>query len=135
MANTHETLASLFTDIADAIRAVNGDNSPIVADNFPDAISELANISSDAIEAVDAVFNEDGSVTETYESGKIVTTTFASENQVVETRVVNGVETIRTTTLSEDEDGNIIETIVEGDKTIVKKTIINEDGSIDEQIL
>ena len=88
-----------------------------------------------AIEAVDTVFNEDCSITETYESGKVVTTTFPFDNQVVETKVENGKTTTRTTTISEDEEGNVIETIVEGDKTTVKKTVFNEDGSIDEQIL
>ena len=90
---------------------------------------------SDATEAVDAVFNADGSITETYENGKVVTTTFTAENQVVETSVFNGVETITTTTLTGDENGNAIETIAKGDTTIVKKITINEDGSVDEQIL
>ena len=90
---------------------------------------------SDAIVAVDTVFNDDGSITETYESGKVVTTTFPFENQVVETKVENGKTTTRTTTISEDEEGNLIEVIVEGDTTITRKTIFNEDGSIAAQIL
>ena len=40
---THTTLVSLFTAIADAIRAKNGTNGKIVADNFPD---EIANITT-----------------------------------------------------------------------------------------
>lgn len=41
MPNVHSTLSSLFTDIANAIRAKTGSQSQIVADNFP---SEIANI-------------------------------------------------------------------------------------------
>lgn len=41
MANTHVTLTSLFTDIADAIRAKTGGSDTIVADNFPAAISAI----------------------------------------------------------------------------------------------
>ena len=38
MPNTHETLTSLFSDIADAIRAKTGDSNDIIADDFPTAI-------------------------------------------------------------------------------------------------
>lgn len=38
---THNTLTSLFTDIADAIRAKTGNSEPIVADNFPAEIAGL----------------------------------------------------------------------------------------------
>ena len=41
MAN-HTSLASLFTDIANAIRAKLGSNASIVADNFPAAIQSIA---------------------------------------------------------------------------------------------
>ena len=41
MANAHETLASLFTATADAIRAKTGSEEPIVADSFPKAIEEI----------------------------------------------------------------------------------------------
>ena len=40
MANTHTSLSSLFTDIADAIREKTGDTGTIVADDFPDVIRE-----------------------------------------------------------------------------------------------
>ena len=90
---------------------------------------------SDAIVAVDTVFNDDDSITETYENGKVVTTTFTGDNEITETIVNGGVTSTRVTTLSEDEECNIIETIVEGDKTTVKKTVFNSDGSIDEQII
>lgn len=43
MPNTHSTLTSLFTDIADAIRAKKGTSDTIIADNFP---SEIASIPS-----------------------------------------------------------------------------------------
>lgn len=42
MPNTHSTLTSLFSDIADAIRAKTGDSGAIVADEFPDAIAEIS---------------------------------------------------------------------------------------------
>lgn len=41
MANTHSTLASLFTDIAKAIRSKTGSSASIVADQFPDAIAAI----------------------------------------------------------------------------------------------
>lgn len=41
MANKHETLTSLFTDIADAIRSKTGSNEAIVADNFPTEIEAI----------------------------------------------------------------------------------------------
>ena len=46
MPNTHSTLTSLFTDIANAIRAKKGTSADIVADNFP---SEIASIPSGGI--------------------------------------------------------------------------------------
>ena len=41
MPNVHSTLTSLFSDIADAIRAKTGENGTIVADEFPDAIAAI----------------------------------------------------------------------------------------------
>lgn len=41
MANTHATLTSLFTDIADSIRAKKGTSGTIVADNFPSEIDAI----------------------------------------------------------------------------------------------
>lgn len=41
MANTHTTLASLFSAIADAIRAKTGGTDQIVADNFPNEIAAI----------------------------------------------------------------------------------------------
>lgn len=41
MPNTHQTLGSLFTDIADAIRAKDGTTPTIIADTFPTRISAL----------------------------------------------------------------------------------------------
>ena len=41
MANTHESLAALFTAIANAIRAKAGTAEPIVADTFPEKIEGL----------------------------------------------------------------------------------------------
>ena len=41
MPNTHSTLTSLFSDIADAIRAKTGETNTIIADNFPTAIAAI----------------------------------------------------------------------------------------------
>lgn len=41
MPNTHTTLTSLFSDIADAIREKTGGSADIVADSFPTAISSI----------------------------------------------------------------------------------------------
>ena len=41
MPNTHETLTSLFDDIADAIRAKDGTSAEIVADDFPTRIAAI----------------------------------------------------------------------------------------------
>lgn len=44
MANTHTTLTSLFTAIADKIRTKTGSTETIVADNFPDAIDGIVTL-------------------------------------------------------------------------------------------
>ena len=41
MANKHDTLNSLFTDIADAIREKTGSTEKIVADDFPEVIATI----------------------------------------------------------------------------------------------
>ena len=41
MANTHDSLTSLFTDIADSIRAKTGENRVLIADDFPDEIDAI----------------------------------------------------------------------------------------------
>lgn len=41
MANTHTSLSSLFTSIANKIRAKTGSTSEIIADDFPDAIDNI----------------------------------------------------------------------------------------------
>lgn len=41
MPNTHTTLTSLFSDIADAIRSKTGNSETIIADNFPTAIATI----------------------------------------------------------------------------------------------
>ena len=41
MPNTHSTLTSLFSDIADSIRGKTGSSATIVADDFPTAIANI----------------------------------------------------------------------------------------------
>lgn len=41
MSNTHSTLTSLFSDIADEIRAKKGTSADIIADNFPTEIASI----------------------------------------------------------------------------------------------
>ena len=42
MANKHENLTSLFTDIADAIREKTGGTATLIADDFPEAIRTIS---------------------------------------------------------------------------------------------
>ena len=55
MSNIHNTLGSLFTDIANAIRNKTGGTAKIVADNFP---TEIANIPSGGVDPSDATATE-----------------------------------------------------------------------------
>ena len=41
MPNTHETLTSLFSDIANSIRGKTGESGELVADNFPAEIEAI----------------------------------------------------------------------------------------------
>lgn len=50
MPNTHETLTSLFSDIADAIRAKTGGTADITADTFPTAIGGIRTPFTESIE-------------------------------------------------------------------------------------
>lgn len=51
---THTTLSSLFTSIADAIRAKTGSTATIAADNFPTAIGNITTLSSGSSDATAA---------------------------------------------------------------------------------
>ena len=51
---THETLTSLFTDVADAIREKTGSTATIVADNFPTAIDDIVTLSEGSADATAA---------------------------------------------------------------------------------
>lgn len=51
MANTHTTLGSLFSAIANAIRSKTGNSGSIVADNFPDAINSITTLSDGTADA------------------------------------------------------------------------------------
>jgi len=51
MPNTHETLTSLFSDIATSIRGKTGKSAAIIADNFPDEIDSIVLGSGNAVPA------------------------------------------------------------------------------------
>lgn len=57
MPNTHATLTSLFSDIADAIRAKTGGTANIIADEFPDAIDAIPSGSSVTVEPLSVTAN------------------------------------------------------------------------------
>lgn len=72
MPNSHETLTSLFSDIADAIRAKTGDSGTIVADNFPTAIANIpSGGSSDVIKITGTTYydSEDDIISFTVNTG------------------------------------------------------------------
>lgn len=56
MPNTHSTLTSLFSDIANAIRTKGGTSGTIVADNFPTAIANLPSGGGGATNLVHGTF-------------------------------------------------------------------------------
>lgn len=57
MPNTHATLTSLFSDIADAIRGKTGSSAAIVADNFPTAIASIPTGGSATIQPLSVTAN------------------------------------------------------------------------------
>lgn len=68
MPNEHTTLTSLFSDIADSIRAKTGSSDTIIADEFPDAIDAIPTGGSDTpIPENDVTFYDyDGTVVASY---------------------------------------------------------------------
>ena len=72
MANTHTTLSSLFTAIANKIRAKTGSTASIVADNFPDAIDGIVTVSEGTADATATASDMANGVT-AYVNGKKVT--------------------------------------------------------------
>ncbi len=68
MSNTHSTLTSLFSDIADAIRAKTGGTADIVADDFPSAIDAIPTGGGGASAAPDDVnfYDYDGTIVASY---------------------------------------------------------------------
>ena len=79
MPNTHSTLTSLFTDIANAIRAKKGTSADIVADNFP---SEIASIPTGGITPTGNINITDTNVTDVtnYATATIVDADLVASN-------------------------------------------------------
>ena len=69
MPNTHSTLTSLFSDIADAIRGKTGSSATIVADDFPTAIANIPTGSSGLADAVRFI-DYDGTILHTYSANE-----------------------------------------------------------------
>ena len=69
MPNTHATLTSLFSDIADAIRGKTGSSATIVADDFPTAIANIPTGSSGLADAVRFI-DYDGTILHTYSANE-----------------------------------------------------------------
>lgn len=80
MANTHTTLTSLLTDIADAIREKAETTENIVADNFPDAIkaikSGMSTVNSEVVQGY--------SLYEALEPGTFVTKADCTSNRLLD---------------------------------------------------
>lgn len=67
MPNTHTTLTSLFSDIADSIRAKTGSSADIVADNFPTEIMNIPTGGTVAVPSSDVNFIDyDGTILYSY---------------------------------------------------------------------
>jgi hypothetical protein len=81
---THTNLASLFTAIADAIRAKTGGTETIVADNFPTAIAGIETGGGGGIETATITFGYDYDVVVyTNGNGEVVWKSVASDDKIV----------------------------------------------------
>lgn len=60
MANSHDTLTALFSDIADAIRAKTGKTESIIADNFPSEIAAIQAGGGASVEILSATVTDNG---------------------------------------------------------------------------
>ena len=94
MPNVHETLSSLFTDIAEAIRSKDGTSDNIIADTFPDRI---AAIDTDPSGDATATANDILSPKTAYAQGEKITGTIVTKND-------QGLTKLDTTTISKSFD-------------------------------
>lgn len=93
MPNTHSTLTSLFSDIANAIRAKKGTSADIVADNFP---SEIASIPSGGITPSGSVTLTEEDTYDVTEKATAVVDMSATRANLAEAVTAKGVDTLPT---------------------------------------
>lgn len=126
MANNHKTLASLFNDTADAIRAKQGSSGPKVADNFPAEIRKIVTVSEGTQDATAAAADIAKDKT-AYVKGKKVVGTFvpapATAEAVLESVTVTPTGETFTVTPNDGVDG-FDSVKVEGDSNLIPENIV-----------